>query len=63
MFDSFDTGTRMPYVEKLADYFRVELERSDIRAVKADVPLQDNFTDCGVYLLHYAEKLLERWVC
>ena len=44
LFDSFDTGNRMPQVEILADYFRVELKRSDILAVRAEDLHQDNFT-------------------
>jgi hypothetical protein len=32
-----------------------------MRLVKPKKPLQDNFTDCGVYLLHYVEKIFSKY--
>jgi len=36
------------------------LQPESMRVVRPSLPQQDNFTDCGVFLLHYVEKILER---
>ena len=31
-----------------------------MEVVQPCLPQQDNYTDCGLYLLHYVEKMFER---
>ncbi|ODV88426.1 hypothetical protein CANCADRAFT_46310 [Tortispora caseinolytica NRRL Y-17796] len=38
----------------------VEIDTDDICGRKVPVPRQDNFSDCGVYLLHYMEVFLSK---
>ena len=37
------------------------LQPEIMTVVRPSLPQQDNFTDCGVFLMHYVEKILERW--
>lgn len=66
-FDSLDL-TRQPTIRALKDYLyeeakskrAVEIDTSLIRGMKArDIPLQPNYSDCGLYLLAYVEKFAQ----
>mmetsp|Transcript_6617 Transcript_6617/g.11639 ORF Transcript_6617/g.11639 Transcript_6617/m.11639 type:complete len:301 (-) Transcript_6617:8-910(-) len=67
-FDSLG-GSGQEAIDILREYIRVEweaargteidMDESSIPMFQPDVPLQDNLTDCGVFLLHYAELFLK----
>ncbi|KAG6878500.1 hypothetical protein C0993_005429 [Termitomyces sp. T159_Od127] len=63
-FDSLGTE-RLPAIERLAKYLKQEaqdklkrLDTGDAVGFKAQVPVQPNFYDCGLYLLHFAETFM-----
>lgn len=67
-FDSM-SGNRAKTVELLKTYLAMEAQTklgkttlelltTEIRERKVVVPGQTNFSDCGLYLLHYAERFL-----
>ncbi|KAJ5832004.1 Peptidase C48 SUMO/Sentrin/Ubl1 [Penicillium riverlandense] len=66
-FDSLDLA-RSPTVKVLRDYIckeaaskkGVELDAAKIKGMRArQVPLQPNYSDCGLYLLAYIEKFVQ----
>ncbi|KAJ5148888.1 hypothetical protein N7448_000466 [Penicillium atrosanguineum] len=66
-FDSLDLG-RSPTIKMLRDYIckeasskrGVQIEPTDIKGMRArQIPLQPNFSDCGLYLLAYIEKFVQ----
>ncbi|QSL64918.1 hypothetical protein MERGE_002222 [Pneumocystis wakefieldiae] len=44
--------------EEAKDKRGLELNKSDIAGIHANVPQQSNYCDCGVFLLHYVEQFL-----
>ena len=34
----------------------------EMRTLRPNKPEQENFTDCGIYLLYYVEKMFSRYV-
>jgi Ulp1 family protease len=56
-------------VATLREYLRIEykhkegrdrsFDKEDIRGTCPKVPQQNNFTDCGVYMLQYVESFFE----
>eukprot|EP00092_Neocalanus_flemingeri_P018367 GFUD01019876.1.p1 GENE.GFUD01019876.1~~GFUD01019876.1.p1 ORF type:complete len:795 (-),score=260.36 GFUD01019876.1:80-2464(-) len=69
VLDSLD-GDNEDVVDMIKGYLVIELSSQmgeerlqlveEIVVVYPVKPLQDNHTDCGVFLLHYAEKMLQR---
>lgn len=66
-FDSLDLG-RSPTIKMLRDYIckeasskrGVQIDPTDIKGMRArQIPLQPNFSDCGLYLLAYVEKFVQ----
>ena len=66
-FDSLDLS-RSPTISNLRDYLYeeakskrgIEIDRSLIRGMRARaIPLQSNYSDCGLYLLAYIEKFVQ----
>ncbi|GMG32479.1 unnamed protein product [Aspergillus oryzae] len=66
-FDSLDLS-RSPTISNLRDYLYeeakskrgIEIDRSLIRGMRARaIPLQSNYSDCGLYLLAYLEKFVQ----
>ena len=67
-FDSLGS-TRSPAIKVLKDYLReeaktkrggMEIDLGQIKGINAkEIPLQSNFSDCGVFLLGYVAKFLE----
>ena len=66
-FDSLDMS-RQPTIRALKDYLHeeakskraTEIDTSLIRGIKArGIPLQHNYSDCGLYLLAYIEKFVQ----
>lgn len=66
-FDSLDLG-RSPTISTLREYLYeeakskkgVEIDTKMIRGMRArQIPLQRNFSDCGLYLLAYLEKFVQ----
>eukprot|EP00092_Neocalanus_flemingeri_P039129 GFUD01042591.1.p1 GENE.GFUD01042591.1~~GFUD01042591.1.p1 ORF type:complete len:735 (+),score=253.47 GFUD01042591.1:322-2205(+) len=63
-------GDNEDVVDMIKEYLVIELSSQmgeerlqlveEIAVVYPVKPLQDNHTDCGVFLLHYAEKMLQR---
>ncbi|KAH0586387.1 hypothetical protein H2248_007625 [Termitomyces sp. 'cryptogamus'] len=63
-FDSLGTE-RLPAIDRLSRYLKQEAQdklmrsdTSDAVGFKAQVPVQPNFYDCGLYLLHFAETFM-----
>lgn len=66
-FDSLDLA-RSPTIKVLRDYIckeaaskkGVELDNAQIKGMRArQIPLQPNYSDCGLYLLAYIEKFVQ----
>ncbi|KAE8411745.1 hypothetical protein BDV36DRAFT_305465 [Aspergillus pseudocaelatus] len=66
-FDSLDLS-RSPTISNLRDYLYeeakskrgIEIDRSLVRGMRARaIPLQSNYSDCGLYLLAYIEKFVQ----
>lgn len=66
-FDSLDLG-RSPTVSTLREYLSheakskkgIEIDTKNIKGMRArQIPLQKNFSDCGLYLLAYLEKFIQ----
>lgn len=66
-FDSLDMP-RSPTIKYLREYIcmeaaskrGVEVDQKDIKGMRArQIPLQPNFSDCGLYLLAYIEKFVQ----
>jgi sentrin-specific protease 7 len=66
-FDSLDLG-RSPTIKMLRDYIckeasskrGVQIDPTGIKGMRArQIPLQPNFSDCGLYLLAYVEKFVQ----
>ncbi|KAH2375458.1 hypothetical protein KXV98_006609 [Aspergillus fumigatus] len=66
-FDSLDLS-RSPTISVLRNYLReeaqskrgVEIDTTLIKGMKAqEIPLQPNYSDCGLYLLAYVEKFVQ----
>ncbi|KAF7596564.1 hypothetical protein BBP40_000964 [Aspergillus hancockii] len=66
-FDSLDLA-RSPTISNLRDYLYeegkskrgIEIDRTLIKGMKARaIPLQPNYSDCGLYLLAYVEKFVQ----
>ena len=63
-------GDNKEVVDMIKEYLVIELmnqmgdknlqEVKEMRVVWPCLPQQDNYTDCGVFLLHYVEKMLKR---
>ena len=70
VMDSMGGDNKM-VVNLLKEYFEIQLKKEmGDRSLKflqeltirwLNVPQQDNKTDCGLFLLHYVEKILERY--
>ena len=48
------------FIELSKDVISLEAVNKMVKVVHPSLPQQDNHTDCGVFLLHYVEKMLER---
>ena len=72
IFDSLAGSSRSRVVNTLREYLNIEyqVKRPVEAATKAynkaavknhclTVPQQNNYSDCGVYVLHYAESFME----
>ncbi|OJJ32975.1 hypothetical protein ASPWEDRAFT_599768 [Aspergillus wentii DTO 134E9] len=66
-FDSLD-ATRSPTIKVLRQYLSeeakskrgLEIDTNEIKGMKArQIPLQPNWSDCGLYLLAYVEKFVQ----
>jgi len=63
-------GDNTRAVDIIKEYLKIEgrvklgktalMNREEMKVVRPDIPQQRNGYDCGVFLLHYAEKLMER---
>ncbi len=58
---SLTTKTLKQYLREEAKSKRggMEVDTAQIKGINAKVPLQENFSDCGLFLLGYASKMLE----
>ncbi|CAG5865227.1 unnamed protein product [Menidia menidia] len=69
--DSLRGPARSTVVKTLREYLEVEWEvrkgsqrsfgKDVMRGSSPRVPQQDNFSDCGVYVLQYVESFFEEW--
>lgn len=69
ILDSLGGGARSQAVRALKDYIREEgrekrgmeanITQNAYYAKNGQIPMQDNFSDCGVYLLGYAQKFFQ----
>ncbi|XP_065336085.1 sentrin-specific protease 6-like isoform X2 [Cloeon dipterum] len=69
IFDSLSSNSRNRVVATLRDYLRIEYKlkkgkerkfnRDVFRGALPKVPQQNNFTDCGIFMLQYAESFFE----
>ena len=66
-FDSLDVS-RSPTIKVLREYISfeanskrgVEIDTSEIKGMRGrEIPIQPNFSDCGLYLLVYVEKFVQ----
>ena len=65
--DSLDSGRSMTasvlkdyLAEEAKERYELDIDRGGIRGMTAkDIPLQGNFSDCGLYLCMYLEKFVE----
>lgn len=66
-FDSLGTGSKhLPVVNHLKKWLEYEardklgkdIDCNDIKYIAGHCPQQPNFSDCGLYLIHYVEQLL-----
>ena len=67
-------GSKTDAVSIIRDYLAAEwktkmfgkeqfkFSSKEIRTVRPKKPEQENYTDCGIYLLKYIEKMFERLV-
>jgi len=71
MFDSLVANGRNRVVQNIRNYLAVEWKTRGDRGTRSftknnfpgifvDSPLQDNFCDCGVFLLHFVEKFFSQ---
>ena len=44
----------------MAGHGEVEFSSKSMRVVRPVKPEQTNYSDCGIYLLHYVEKIFNR---
>ena len=47
--------------ERSEGYQDYEFSASQMPAIRPIKPQQENFSDCGIYLLHYTEKIFARY--
>ena len=47
---------------KMCGEKQFEFSSKEIRTVRPTKPEQENYTDCGIYLLQYIEKMFDRLV-
>lgn len=69
IFDSLAGASRTRVVATLREYLRIEYQvkksaqrlfnKDTIPGYCAKVPQQNNFSDCGVYVLQYVESFFE----
>jgi len=69
IFDSLPANQRHRVVATLRDYLKIEykakkgielnFDKNRIRGALPSVPKQNNFTDCGIFMLQYAESFFE----
>ena len=68
MFDSLSGPPRSRIVQVLKEYFMVEwqmkkggteLNKSLFKGCAPKVPQQNNYSDCGVFMLQYVESFFE----
>ncbi|XP_059474077.1 sentrin-specific protease 6-like [Neocloeon triangulifer] len=69
IFDSLPTNRRGRVVATLREYLRIEYKvkkgkerdfnKDNIRGSLPKIPHQNNFTDCGLFMLQYAESFFE----
>jgi Ulp1 family protease len=45
-------------VDEAREKRKMDLDPRDLHGVCAKVPIQSNYADCGVYLLHYVQRFL-----
>ena len=63
-------GDNTRAVDIIKEYLEIEgrvklgktalMNYEEMKVVRPDIPQQKNGFDCGLFLLHYAEKLMER---
>lgn len=69
IFDSLAGASRVRVVATLRDYLNVEYKtkmgqerdfsKDTIKGAVPKVPQQNNFTDCGLYVLQYVESFFQ----
>lgn len=69
IFDSLAGASRTKVVATLRDYLKCEYKAKEgkekeftkdtIKGAMPKVPQQNNFTDCGIYLLQYVESFFQ----
>lgn len=67
IFDSLGVNRRISVIEKIKKYiigegirrYGIEIDRTSIRQICPNLPLQKNGTDCGCFVLLYVQRFLE----
>lgn len=54
----YDLITKVAGQKNVRVSFCALYSRAELTPPRSQVPLQDNFSDCGLYILHYVEQLL-----
>ena len=49
------------WLAKNPEHTNVSFRKKDIKTVRPKKPEQENFSDCGIFLLHYVEKIFKRY--
>ena len=48
------------WIAKLGTEDQPDFSARSMKTMRPSPSLQDNFSDCGIFLLHYVEKILQR---
>ena len=48
------------WIAKYGPEDQPEFTARKMKTIRPNQPLQENFSDCGIFLLHYVEKILGR---
>lgn len=53
---------KVEWSQKMNEFDEVDFSSEQMKTVRPKKPEQENFSDCGIFLLHYVEKIFLRYV-